>query len=161
MNVQSGIVRSAVLRLYKKINSLGCECCMDRLYDFILSDYGQHWKWRLTMAQEIANCLDFERYGVMRMYIIGSTKNAVAGPQSDIDFLIHHTADNGQAEALTEWIRQWGEVLGEINFYRTGLKVANLIDLHLITDEDIANKTSYAVMIGRTTDGARLLRSIK
>ncbi len=158
MSVQSGIVRSAVLRLFKRINDLGCECCMDKLYDFILADYGQHWKWRLSMSQEIADSLNFDQYSVQGVYIIGSTKNAVAGPLSDIDLLIHHHGNAEQLSALSDWIHGWGEALAEINFYRTGLKVDNLIDLHLVTDEDLANKTSYAVMIGRSTDGARLLR---
>ena len=39
----------------------------------------------LRMAERIARAIDAERYGVKAMYVIGSTKNATAGPSSDID----------------------------------------------------------------------------
>ena len=32
-----------------------------------------------------------------------------------------------------------------------------LLDVHIVTDEDIARKTSYAVKIGAVTDAARPL----
>ena len=34
---------------------------------------------------------------------------------------------------------------------------AGLLDVHIVTDDDIAKKTSYAVKIGAATDPARLL----
>jgi len=36
-----------------------------------------------------------------------------------------------------------------------------MIDCHIITDEDIRKKTSFASMIGSVTNSARLLRSGK
>jgi len=48
-----------------------------------------HWRWRLRMVQKIAAELDPERYGVKGLYLYGSTKNATAGPGSDIDVLVH------------------------------------------------------------------------
>jgi len=48
--------------------------------------------------------------------------------------------------------------LAEENSQRTGYQTDGLIDLHLITDQDISDKTSFAVMIGAVTDAARLLR---
>jgi pyruvate,water dikinase len=47
--------------------------------------------------------------------------------------------------------------LGEVNFLRTGYRTDNLLDVHIVTDEDIANRTSYAVKIGAVTDAAREL----
>ncbi len=55
------------------------------------------------------------------------------------------------------WLEGWSLCLAEINFSRTGFKSSGLIDYHLLTDEDIAKKTSYAVKIGAVTDAARLL----
>jgi hypothetical protein len=43
------------------------------------------WAWRLEMAEHIASQLDPERFGVKGFYVFGSTKNATAGPGSDID----------------------------------------------------------------------------
>jgi hypothetical protein len=45
-----------------------------------------------------------------------------------------------------------------MNYIRTGERTGGLLDVHIITDEDIAKRTSYAVKIGAVTDAARLLR---
>lgn len=160
MKLENGAIGKALTKLHNKFSDLGCACTVEDLVDMIISGTGEHWKWRLQMAQLVADSLDFERYGILSIYIIGSTKNAIAGPLSDIDLLIHHHADEAQVHQLSECITQWGEALAEMNFYRTGLKSANLIDLHLITSQDIILGNSFAVMIGRTSDGARLLRTI-
>jgi len=47
--------------------------------------------------------------------------------------------------------------LSQINFERTGYNSDGLLDVHIITDKDIANKTSYAIKIGAITDAARPL----
>ena len=48
--------------------------------------------------------------------------------------------------------------LAEINFLKTGYSCKGLLDVHLISDEDIANKTSFAVKIGAVTDPAQPLK---
>lgn len=117
-----------------------------------------HWAWRLEMAEHIASELDAQRFGVKAMYIIGSVKNASAGPQSDIDLLIHFQGTKKQRLDLLLWLEGWSLALGEMNFLRTGYKSGGLLDAHIVTDNDIANKTSYAVKIGAATDAARPLR---
>jgi hypothetical protein len=44
-----------------------------------------------------------------------------------------------------------------LNYQRTGYASDGLLDIHLVTGEDIAKKTSYAVKIGAVTDAARPL----
>ena len=122
------------------------------------SDSDQHWKWRFKMAERISRLMNFDKFKVKAVYLIGSSKNATAGPASDIDLLVHHEADHEQLECLKSWIDGWSLCLAEENFQRTGYQTNGLIDLHLITDEDIASRTSYAVMIGAVTDPAKLLR---
>jgi len=119
---------------------------------------GNHWAWRLEMAEKIASKLDPKRFGVQAMYVIGSTKNATAGPESDIDFLIHFRGTKKQRLDLMMWMEGWSLSLDEMNFQKTGLKTGGILDVHLITDKDIANKTSYAVKIDAVTDAARPLR---
>ena len=109
------------------------------------------------MAERMAVLLDPERFGVKAMYVFGSTKNATAGPGSDIDLLIHFQGNDEQKRELAIWLEGWSLCLAEINYSRTGYKSDGLVDYHLLTDEDIANKTSYAVKIGAITDAARLL----
>jgi len=119
-----------------------------------------HWKWRYQAAEQIARAMDLERFGVEALYIIGSTKSGSAGPGSDIDLLVHFAGTQQQREILVAWLQGWGEGLAEVNFLRTGYKVeGGIIDFHIITDEDIHKKTSYAVMIGSQENSARLLKS--
>jgi predicted nucleotidyltransferase len=109
------------------------------------------------MAERIAADLDPERFGVVALYVFGSTKNATAGPGSDIDLLVHFRGTRKQEEDLQSWLEGWGRCLGEVNYLRTGYRTDNLLDVHLVTDKDIAEKNSYASKIGAVTDSAREL----
>ena len=116
-----------------------------------------HWRWRLNMAEKIAAQLDAKRFGVQAIYVFGSTKNATAGPASDIDLLVHFRGDKAQRTDLKNWLEGWSLCLAESNFLRTGYRGAGLLDVHIITDEDIAKRDSYAIKIGAVTDPAREL----
>lgn len=116
-----------------------------------------YWQWRIHMAKQIAEHLDPERFGVKKIYITGSTKNAIAGPGSDIDLIVHFVGNDSQKEDLLNWFEGWSLSLGEMNYLRTGYKVDKLLDVHIITDEDIENKTSFAIKIGAVTDAAKEL----
>jgi hypothetical protein len=118
----------------------------------------EHWKWRLLMAQTIAYKMDFAALGVSNVYVIGSTKNGTAGPASDLDLIVHFHGDELQRKMLKCWIEGWSLCLSEMNFMKTGYESNGLIDLHIITDEDIKNKTSYAVMLKSSSNSAKLLR---
>jgi predicted nucleotidyltransferase len=118
---------------------------------------GQDWRWRYRMAERIAAEIDPARVGVAAGYLIGSVKNATAGPGSDIDLLVHFRGTPEQREALELWLRGWSLCLSEMNHLRTGYKTDGLLDVHILTDEDIANRTSFAVKINAVTDGARRL----
>jgi hypothetical protein len=113
-----------------------------------------HWRWRFQTAERIADTIDSKRFGVKGFYLFGSTKNATAGPQSDIDLLIHFTGNEQQRQELLLWLNGWSLSLDEINRRRTGYSTGGLLDVHLVTDQDIQDRTSYAVKIGATTDAA-------
>jgi pyruvate,water dikinase len=115
----------------------------------------EHWRWRLRMTESIARQLEPEKFGVKAFYIFGSTKNGTAGPGSDIDLLVHFIGTKKQREDLNVWLKGWSLCLDEMNFLRTGYRSrSGLLDVHLVTDEDIAKRTSYAVKIGAVTDAA-------
>jgi len=118
----------------------------------------QYWQWRLRMAERIAAEIDPDRFGVVAAYVFGSTKNATAGPASDIDLLIHVRGTEEQRRSLVDWLEGWGRCLSELNFLRTGYRTENLLDAHLVTDEDVASKSSFAAKIDAVTDAARPLR---
>ncbi len=109
------------------------------------------------MAQRIAAQLDGPQFGVDAFYLIGSTKNATAGPASDIDIVLHFTGTEQQRQQLMLWLEGWSRCLDEINFLRTGYRTDGLLDVHLVTDEDIAKRSSFAAKIDAVTDPARKL----
>lgn len=124
-------------------------------------DADAHWKWRLSMSNKIAEKIDLKKFGAKAIYLIGSTKNATAGPASDIDLLIHFCGDSHQQENLASWMEGWSLCLSELNYIRTGYETDGLIDLHVITDSDVSNRSSFAVMIDRVDDRARILKSLE
>jgi len=101
--------------------------------------------------------MDGERFGVAALYLIGSTKNANAGPSSDIDLVVHFKGDDVQRRELLSWLDGWSLSLGEMNYLRTGYSTGGLLDIHLITDEDLEKRTPFAAKIGAVTDPARQL----
>ncbi|HAV23956.1 MAG TPA: pyruvate, phosphate dikinase [Bacteroidetes bacterium] len=116
-----------------------------------------HWRWRLRTVHELTARLDPSRFGVKAAYIFGSTKNATAGPKSDINLLLHFTGTSQQKKELVHWLEGWSLSLGHMNYLRTGIAIERFLDVHFITDEDIRKRTSYAAKIGATTDPARPL----
>jgi len=60
-------------------------------------------------------------------------------------------------DLLQSWLEGWSLCLAETNYMQTGYRTGSLLDVHIVTDEDIAKKTSWAAKIGAVTDAARLL----
>lgn len=52
----------------------------------------------------------------------------------------------------------WSLCLSEMNYLKTGYTSEGLLDVHLITDEDIANNSSFAAKIASITDPAHRLK---
>ncbi len=118
-----------------------------------------HWEWRFEMAQKLADSLDMKAFGVKALYLIGSVKTGEAGPCSDIDLLAHCADDPNKQNLLRAWAKGWGACLTVINQCRTKYEIkGSLVDLHIITDEDIKQKTSFAVMLESVNNSARLLK---
>ncbi len=62
-------------------------------------------------------------------------------------------------ENLKLWMQGWGLCLNELNFIKSGYRSQDsLIDLHIITDEDIRKNDSYACLINTVTDRARPIK---
>lgn len=120
-----------------------------------------YWQWRCKMAEKMASLLDPERFGVAGFYVFGSSKNATAGPASDIDILIHFRGTAEQLQQLQIWLEGWSLSLAEMNYQRTGYQSQGLLDIHIVTDDDIKSKTSYASKIGAVTDPAKPLPMMK
>jgi len=106
-----------------------------------------HWTWRMQKVEEISKTLDPNLYGIESLYLIGSTKDGTAGPSSDIDLLVHFKGSEEQKEKLLAWFNKFGQILEKENLKRTGFQTGGLLDVHIITDEDIRKKNSWATHI--------------
>jgi len=132
---------------------------IETIYGEVLSGAtDSHWTWRNKMTEVISEKLDFDRFDVKGIYLIGSAKNGNAGPASDIDLMVHIGDNADKLKELKAWIEGWSLSLSEMNYQKTGYKTQGLIDLHIVTDEDIRNKTSYAIMIGHHTNRAKPIK---
>jgi hypothetical protein len=116
-------------------------------------------RWRLRMAERLGSHLEAHRFGVSALYLIGSVKDGTAGPWSDIDLLVAFEGTSAQRESLMLWLDGWSLCLGETNRLRTGHDAGGLLDVHVVTREDMADRTSYAVKIGSARDPARRIRT--
>lgn len=118
-----------------------------------------HWKWRDKMIRSAISITDYKSLGIYNIYLAGSTKTCTAGPASDIDIIVHFSGLENNRMMIINWFKAWSHCLSEWNYEKTGIfSEEGLIDLHLITDEDIKNKTSFAVMIGSLENSARLIK---
>ena len=119
----------------------------------------EHWRWRLRMAEHMAAELDAERFGIKALYIFGSTKNATAGPGSDIDLIVHLAGDDHSCPELQAWMEGWSLCLSQMNYLRTGYRTEGLLDVKYVTDADFGIHSSFASKIGAITDPARPLKT--
>jgi len=116
------------------------------------------WRWRNYMAERLASSMDPERFGVKALYLFGSTNSGTAGPGSDIDLLVHFQGSEQQRAELMNWLEGWSLCLDEVNYLETGYRMNGLLDVHIVTDEDIKNKTSFAIQINMATEPASPLK---
>lgn len=116
------------------------------------------WRWRLHMAERLAAEADPQRFGIKAIYLFGSTNNAGAGPGSDIDLLVHFAGSERQRAEFLCWLEGWSFCLGEVNYLKTGYRLNGLLDVHIVTDEEVKKKTGFAAKIGSLTDPARPLK---
>ncbi len=107
-------------------------------------DAEDHWRWRMHMAEKIAEQLEPDRFGVKALYILGSTKNSTASAGSDIDLLVHFKGSKEQKKELRHWLEGWSLSLDEINFLRTGFKAGGILDVRFADDKEIADKNAIA-----------------
>ncbi len=121
-------------------------------------DEREHWQWRNYMAQQIADSMDMKAFGVVGVYLFGSTNSGSNRMGSDIDLLLLFDGDGTQRRLLESWLDGWSRSLAKINFLHTGYNTDKLLDFHIVTEDDIKSGNSYAIKITSTTDPAAKLR---
>ncbi len=116
-----------------------------------------HWRWRAAMAEKIAAGLANHRFGVEQVYLFGSAKTGNARADSDINLIIHFRGNEQERQGLLNWLEGWSMCLSEMNYLRTGCKCRQMLDVHLVSDEDIREGRGFAAKIDAATDPARPL----
>jgi pyruvate, water dikinase len=117
----------------------------------------QFWRWRFRMAQRMVRSLDHDKYGVKAVYLYGSVKNGTAGPDSEIDLLVHFQGDEHQRELVDMYFAGWSQALVEYNFSRHGVRLEQMLDISYLNDEEVESGAGLAAHINAVTNPARLL----
>lgn len=129
---------------------------------WVAKDDQDHWQWRHFMAEQIAESMDMETFGVKGIYLFGSTNSGEARMGSDIDLLLHIGPQNSsQQQSLKDYLDGWSRALARVNYLQTGYKIDKLLDVHIVSDEDIAAGDSFAIKISSTVDPATPLRVLQ
>jgi hypothetical protein len=97
-----------------------------------------HWQWRLRFIQHLASMLDPEQFGVSKLCVHGSTMDGTATPESDIDIAVYFYGSELQRLLLTQWLEGWSQALSFLNFIKTGVHTAGLLDVHWVDESRVA-----------------------
>jgi hypothetical protein len=117
----------------------------------------EHSRWRLAMAERMAQLVDASRHGVKAVYVTGSAVAGNAVAQHPIELIVHLAGTASQRHDLEAWFDGFGAALAEANFARTGVRLDRMLVVHYVSDEDVAQHAGRAAAIGAATDAARLL----
>jgi predicted nucleotidyltransferase len=117
---------------------------------------------RLEICNDAVNSLDFEMYQIENIYLAGSVKNMTAGSGSDIDLIIHDRGNPEFREKIKIWFSAWS-AMAMLNPANKNIieNKEELFELHFISDQNIANNDSYAVMTKSVMNSAKLLKTAK
>jgi len=117
----------------------------------------QFWRWRFRMAERMIRSLNGAEGTLAGAYLYGSVKNGTAGPDSDIDLLVHFRGDECDRQKLETYFSGWDAALVEMNYSRTGVRMDHILDVTFLTDADVASGRGLAQLIGAVTNEARPL----
>ncbi|HRP01293.1 MAG TPA: PEP/pyruvate-binding domain-containing protein [Candidatus Kapabacteria bacterium] len=124
----------------------------------LANTYDEPLQWRKRMAESIALKLDGDRFNVKGVYLYGTVFNETAGPNSDIDILVHFDGDEEQRNELLLWFEGWNLCLSHINYSRTGYELNHFLDLAILSSEDIEEHKYYNDLINPANNTSIRLR---
>jgi len=118
---------------------------------------GDHAVWRLRMAEQIAFHCDAERWAVRGVYIFGETKPGGVSPASPIKLAFHFQGTPQQRKDLEIWLQGWNLALAEMNYLRTGFHSDGLLDVHIVSGEDIKGIGAVAAKVSAAPESIQEL----
>ena len=121
------------------------------------SFYDEPLQWRKRMAESIALKIDSERFGVKAVYLFGTVFNETAGPNSDIDLLIHFEGNEEQKKELNTWFEGWNHCLSQINYNRSGYYIEKFLDITYISERHFKDRKYYVDLMNPANHSAKKL----
>ena len=109
----------------------------------------EHWRWRQLFAERISAAIDPVRFGVLAIYVHGSTESGEAGIGSDIDLLVVHEGDERKIEALRHWLEGWSLCLAELRSQLHGVPGDGVLDVRYLAAEPAQRELLAAARAGR------------
>ena len=119
---------------------------------------GDHSSWRLRMAEQIAFHCDAERWGIRALYIFGEPKTGSGSPGSPIKLAVHIQGTPQQRRELEVWLHAWSLSLAEMNYLRTGFHSDGLLDVHIVSGDDVKGMSSVAAKVNAAPESIKELR---
>lgn len=115
---------------------------------------------RLAICMDAVNTLDFDLYQIKKIYLAGSVKKMCAGPGSDIDLIIHDEGNIECRNMIKTWFSAWSAAAKSNPANKNFIEIKDeLFELHFISDENIANNDSFAVMTKSVMNSAKLIKT--
>lgn len=119
-----------------------------------LNDQPEEWVWREEAARKMIQGLSPQMPKIAAVYLIGSVRERTAGPESDIDIVVHVKTES-VITTLKAYFAGWEEAL--FAFPPNGIPLKQLVDVHFLTDNDLEKNLSFASMItGVNSQATRL-----
>jgi hypothetical protein len=97
-------------------------------------------RWLMAMVNRLTSGMKALELGVTDVYLPKSTKGGGTNPACPIRMLIHFQGSEIQRKKLDTWLEGWSLCLDEYNYLKTGCRLGGLLDVHYLSDEDIADK---------------------
>lgn len=94
--------------------------------------------WKKEAAEAISAECDYDKFGVLGFYLVGTVFNQISKPEADIDLIIYVKNKNSRhTELLLEWLNGWDKAL--IGWYHSqyGYKLSKLLDVKIIDNENL------------------------
>jgi predicted nucleotidyltransferase len=114
--------------------------------------------WRTRMAEAFAQSIDMKKYNIIGIYLAGSVFKGESTPESDINLIIHSNAKQSEKDDFLKWAEGWNSALKSINYNRTGFQLDNILDIAIVSDEDIEANQFYRDLLNPTL---RLSKKLK
>ncbi len=114
-------------------------------------------QWRKRMAESIGLRINPKRFGVEAVYLFGTVFNETAGPNSDIDLLVHFEGSEEQKKDFNLWLEGWNNCLSQVNYNRSGYYISKMLDVTYISSSEFYERKYYVDLMNPANHSSKKL----